>query len=257
MFAIQDIIGGRAHLKGVSFYSEDYSSTSTINNSTIQHSLRKREKKKSIPIFDVLERIPFVRGIVIFLESLYLAGKPVRLLLLANLLMWCITNFTAHLSNSRRLPVSELLSKLHISMYVPVGIIFSAIILALLLIRFSSIGQYHGAEHKAFNAHKEGKELTLENVRAASRVSCQCGTNLMVFALTVAIVLFPFIPSYLATLLSLSIGYEIFRLDNQTKIVKPFHAIGAFVQQYIVTAEPTDEQIEVAILSLKNLIEAD
>lgn len=53
--------------------------------------------------------------------------------------------------------------------------------------------QYHGAEHKCINCIERGHELTVENVMKSSRFHKRCGTSFIFFVLIVSIVLFFFI----------------------------------------------------------------
>lgn len=53
--------------------------------------------------------------------------------------------------------------------------------------------QYHGAEHKCINCLERGRELTVKNVRRSSRLHKRCGTSFIFFVFIVSIVLFFFI----------------------------------------------------------------
>ncbi len=53
--------------------------------------------------------------------------------------------------------------------------------------------QYHGAEHKCINCIERGRPLTVENVMKSSRIHKRCGTSFMFFVMFVSIVLFFFI----------------------------------------------------------------
>lgn len=48
---------------------------------------------------------------------------------------------------------------------------------------------YHGAEHKCINCIEHGLPLTVENVRASSRQHKRCGTSFLFFVLLISIVL--------------------------------------------------------------------
>lgn len=52
---------------------------------------------------------------------------------------------------------------------------------------------YHGAEHKCINCIERGRELTVKNVMSSSRLHKRCGTSFMLFVMVVSIVLFMFI----------------------------------------------------------------
>lgn len=55
--------------------------------------------------------------------------------------------------------------------------------------------QYHGAEHKCINCLERGKPLTVKNVMRSSRLHKRCGTSFIFFVLLVSIVLSFFITS--------------------------------------------------------------
>ncbi|MCI8292939.1 MAG: DUF1385 domain-containing protein [Hespellia sp.] len=52
---------------------------------------------------------------------------------------------------------------------------------------------YHGAEHKCINCIEHGLELNIENVRKSSRQHKRCGTSLLFFVMLVSIILCFFI----------------------------------------------------------------
>ena len=54
---------------------------------------------------------------------------------------------------------------------------------------------YHGAEHKCINCIENGKILTVENVRESSRFHKRCGTSFMLIVLIISILFFIFIRS--------------------------------------------------------------
>ena len=53
--------------------------------------------------------------------------------------------------------------------------------------------QYHGAEHKCINCIEKGRPLTVQNVMRSSRLHRRCGTSFIFFVLFVSIILFFFI----------------------------------------------------------------
>lgn len=52
---------------------------------------------------------------------------------------------------------------------------------------------YHGAEHKCINCIEHGRELTVKNAKRSSRLHKRCGTSFLFFVMFVSIVLFFFI----------------------------------------------------------------
>lgn len=53
--------------------------------------------------------------------------------------------------------------------------------------------QYHGAEHKCINCIEKGRPLTVHNVMRSSKQHKRCGTSFMLFVMFVSIILFFFI----------------------------------------------------------------
>ncbi len=138
----------------------------------------------------------------------------------------------------------------------------------------------HGAEHKTITCHEEGKELTIENVRACSRVHDRCGTTFLFLVMIVSILVFSLVNVAVAEwlytdnakvnglirfglkLLMLpvvaGISYEILRLLSRTesKAVYVFKLPGLLLQK-LTTQEPEDGMIECAITAFKTVLLMD
>lgn len=122
--------------------------------------------------------------------------------------------------------------------------------------------QYHGAEHKTIHTYEANEELTVENVRKHARLHPRCGTNFLLLVMVVSIVVFAFLgwPNLIERIVSrillmpivAGIAYEVIRIAGKSDnfIVKAIIAPGLWLQ-YLTTKEPMDDQIEVAIESLK------
>ncbi|MBR2080169.1 MAG: DUF1385 domain-containing protein [Oscillospiraceae bacterium] len=124
---------------------------------------------------------------------------------------------------------------------------------------------YHGAEHKTIRCYEAKLELTVENVRAQTRLHPRCGTSFLFLVIMISIVFFSLIRVEnvflrLAVRLALlpvvvSVSYEITRFvgrhDNWfTRILT---APGLWMQNF-TTQEPDDSMIEVGIESVKLVI---
>lgn len=73
-------------------------------------------------------------------------------------------------------------------------IIFLAYVVAISLMKdIHRLYQYHGAEHKCINCIEKGRPLTVHNVMRSSRIHKRCGTSFMFFVVFVSIILFFFI----------------------------------------------------------------
>ena len=73
-------------------------------------------------------------------------------------------------------------------------IIFLAYVVGISLMKdIHRLYQYHGAEHKCINCIEKGRPLTVHNVMRSSRIHKRCGTSFMFFVVFVSIILFFFI----------------------------------------------------------------
>lgn len=127
---------------------------------------------------------------------------------------------------------------------------------------------YHGAEHKTINCFESNMELTVENVRKSTRFHKRCGTSFLVIVLLISIIVFFFVPTndfwlrivYRIVLIPVIAGlsYEVIRWagkhDNLLVNIVSFPGIA---MQLITTSEPDDSMIEVAIASLKAVLEEE
>jgi len=126
--------------------------------------------------------------------------------------------------------------------------------------------EYHGAEHKSIACYEFGDELTPENAKKYSRLHPRCGTNFLLVVMFISIVAFSLIPwgsnpflriVYRLLLLPVVAGvsYEIIKIMGRSnnKIVKLLTKPGLMLQ-YLTTREPDEEQLEVAIVALKNVM---
>jgi len=140
----------------------------------------------------------------------------------------------------------------------PVLAVYGLVLIALVFL-LKRLWQFHGAEHKAFNIYTSGADLSLSAVKEASRVSERCGTNLVVILLPIVTLLslVTYQMPLVILVVSLSIGYEIFNWSSRRQHLKRVFLIAGFIQKHIVTAEPTEEQMRVAIATLSRAIESE
>jgi uncharacterized protein YqhQ len=133
--------------------------------------------------------------------------------------------------------------------------------------------QYHGAEHKAISTYEAKADLVVDNARARTRLHARCGTTFLVIVALVTIVVFTvagaffprlpggrlveFVAFFLMKLpflpLVAAITYEIQRLLWRHAKSGPLSVLlwPGFVVQRITTAEPDDNQLEVALAALQ------
>ena len=125
---------------------------------------------------------------------------------------------------------------------------------------------YHGAEHKSINCMEAGMDLTVENVRKASRFHKRCGTSFVFIVMFISIFVFMFVRTDVMWLRLVSrvalipviagISYEFIRYagKHQNACSNILSAPGLWVQK-LTTKEPDDDMIEVAIKSVEGVID--
>jgi uncharacterized protein YqhQ len=123
--------------------------------------------------------------------------------------------------------------------------------------------EYHGAEHKTVFTWEAGLPLTVENARPQPRQHPRCGTSFLMVVMLVSIVLFSVVAfssfAYnIAVRVALipvvaGLSYEIIRLSAKKEgglVFKFITRPGVWLQN-ITTKEPDDQQLEVALVALK------
>jgi uncharacterized protein YqhQ len=129
--------------------------------------------------------------------------------------------------------------------------------------------QYHGAEHMTIHALEHGDPLTTDEVRKYPTAHQRCGTEFLVVVVILSIFAFSFVGRQSPVLMIASrillvpviaaVGYEILRWGARHRANPFVHAImlpGIWVQM-ITTRRPTDDMIEVAIVSMEQALLAD
>ena len=141
--------------------------------------------------------------------------------------------------------------------------------------------QYHGAEHKSIYAFEAGEELTVENARRHSALHPRCGTSFLLFLVVISIGVFSIIfPVFHLTELSThpvlnhalmilakivlmlpvaGLSYEFIKMCAGRMDHPVFRAMvwPGMVLQNLTTREPSDDQLEVALASLRAVLRAE
>ncbi|MFH1053901.1 MAG: DUF1385 domain-containing protein [Candidatus Woesearchaeota archaeon] len=143
------------------------------------------------------------------------------------------------------------------------------------------IFKYHGAEHMAVHCYEHNEELTVKNVRKYKTLHTRCGSSFIMIVLIFSILLLSLIPPLVIqlypNLLNLNfwyqklilfpirilaipiiagLSYELLKMADKFKKFFLFSIIsqpGLWLQM-LTTAKPDDSMIEVAINSLKNVL---
>ncbi len=216
-------IGGQAVLEGVMMKHKDRYAVA-VRKPDGEIEIDREDYRSIVGNYHSLLKIPFVRGIFQFIDSMVLgmrtltwsagfeeeedilteqeAGKKERADRIMNGIVM-VVSFVLAIAIFMVLPygISNLFRKVIPSYLVRIileGVIRIAIFVAYiwLISRMEDIRrlyQYHGAEHKCINCIEHGLELTVENVRVSSKEHKRCGTSFLMFVMIVGIVLLFFV----------------------------------------------------------------
>lgn len=211
-------IGGQAVIEGIMMKNgNQYAVAVRKPDGEITVSKENTGKSK----YEKIKKIPFVRGIFQFVDSLVLGMKTLtysasfweeegqerpmteeekkKAEKKENFLMKCTVAFSVVLAVAifMMLPyaISDFLGSWVTSRFLQTvleGVVRIAIfILYVLLISkmedIKRVFMYHGAEHKCINCIEHGMELNVENVRISSKEHKRCGTSFLFFVLLVSI----------------------------------------------------------------------
>ncbi len=125
--------------------------------------------------------------------------------------------------------------------------------------------QYHGAEHKTIHCYEAGLELTPSNCRPFYTLHPRCGTSFLMFVMIISLILFSLlgwpnlfwrITSRLLLLPVIAgLSYELLKWAGRSDswAVKILSMPGLYLQK-LTTAEPDDDQLEVAIAAMKAVL---
>lgn len=281
----EDIVGGQAVIEGVMMRHGDKIAVAV------------RTPDKDIEILDqtyvsLTKRyrvlgVRFIRGFVVLLEMMvigirtllhsadiamrYEEKKPpkwhtaVSLLTGIGLAVFLFIVIPAYLFALLRAYVGSTLLLNVIEGGIRLSIFLGFLASTLLMSDMRRVFMYHGAEHKTVFAWENGRDLTVENIRAFSTRHPRCGTSFMMVVIVVSILVFSLLgrPDFLERVLYklmllpvvAGISYEVIRLTGRYR-ERPWAAFLSWpglMLQKITTREPTDDQIEVAIEALKRV----
>ena len=150
-----------------------------------------------------------------------------------------------------------------------IGLFMGYILLIGRMADIKRVFQYHGAEHKAIAAYENGVEVTPESAQRFTTEHVRCGTNFLLTVMVITIVVYAFfgrpaLPLLIASRVLLipliaGISYEIIRFAARHMdkawmrvLMRPGLAL-----QKLTTRQPSLDQLEVAITSLKAVMTAE
>ena len=129
--------------------------------------------------------------------------------------------------------------------------------------------QYHGAEHMTIHALEHGDALVVDEVRKYPTAHPRCGTEFLVVLIALSIFTFSIIGKqeplvmigsrFVLIPFLAAVGYEVLRLGARFRsnpVVKAIMWPGIMVQM-ITTKQPSEDMIEVAIVSMEEALKED
>lgn len=158
------------------------------------------------------------------------------------------------------------------------AILLSYVYLIALMKDIHRVFQYHGAEHKSIYAFEAGEELTVENARKHTTLHPRCGTSFLLFLVLISIAVFsivfpllgltqlstiPFINHALMVVVKIflmlpvaGLSYEFIKLaacHMENPFMRGLIWPGLMLQKF-TTREPSDDQLEIALASLRKVL---
>ena len=217
--------------------------------------------KVQLPARDSLRRVPVVRGIVRLGEALAVlpavrrrTGAPVLPQEDPRLLAATAASAVATLALRSARWGSPVARELAVA-----GLSLGPVLLAL---RDSRLSRYHGAEHKSVAAYETGGDAA-----AADKEHARCGSNLVVPMLVTSfatnLVLHAAgkerkpVATFVAGLVSIGTAMELFSWmarHQDHPIAKTLGRPGIEMQRLFTTSEPTEDQLDVADMALRELL---
>ena len=257
-------IGGQAVIEGVMMKNKDRYAVA-VRKPDGEIEVTTDTYKSVVGKYTALTKLPFVRGIFNFVDSLVLGMKT---------LTWSASFYEEEEEKEMteaEEKKQERMEKLLISSYT-VRIIIEGIIRIAIFVAYvggisvmndiKRLYRYHGAEHKCINCIEHGLPLTVENVRKSSKEHKRCGTSFMLFVMIVGIVLLFFVrveSPLMRVIVRIAllpviagISYELIKWagSSENPIVCILSKPGLWLQG-LTTKEPDDEMIEVGIASVE------
>lgn len=137
--------------------------------------------------------------------------------------------------------------------------------------------EYHGAEHKSIYAFEAGDELTVENAQKYSTLHPRCGTAFIIVVLMISIILFTTVFPFVTAAIkdsgwAVHILYVIIKICLMLPIAGAAYELNKYASRHmdktwlrwlilpgmwvqrITTREPSDDQVEVAIIALQKAL---
>src|SRR5919107_44109 len=125
---------------------------------------------------------------------------------------------------------------------------------------------YHGAEPQAIKVYERGEDLVPENARKLDTSHVRCGTSFVLYVLVLSILVFSLLPIdwwveavasrivFIPLVAGIAFEFIMWSARNHSNpVVKAVIWPGLQLQK-LTTREPSDDQVEVAMASLKKVL---
>jgi uncharacterized protein YqhQ len=244
------LFGGMARWVGVDFFGPNYSSSAERRDDKIYVWIDPSNIWRPTGTFARVSEWPILRSIMFWARVLLLLAGSIRALVffLASVaVIWLLVDLMESATESIGGLLGAVLAFFAAFPILPVLLPFFA------AMKFTPIGRYHGAEHKAVAAYEKYGEVTLEGAKSVSRLHPRCGTNILIYIILAGLA-DPFIDWAPYAVLQFILISEAWFVLGKTR---PSIAVGNFMQKYLTTSEPGRKELEVAVESLNELLRAE
>ncbi|MDD5604737.1 MAG: DUF1385 domain-containing protein [Dehalococcoidales bacterium] len=283
--------GGQAVMEGVMMRGKEFAVTAVRNPAG---KVVIRAQKLGRIYTGKLRKTPFLRGIIVLVESLVLGLSSLSWS--ANVALeeeaengetkqeissawtWAIMAVSFIFGIALFFVLPLLLTRLldsviesSILFHLVEGVIRLAIFLLYLKIistmsDIKRVFSYHGAEHKTINAYEHGEPLKPEYIQKYSTAHARCGTAFLLSVMVLAILVFSLVGKQVLWLMILTrilllpviaaLGYEITQLCSRhmSNLLARIIIAPGMWLQSLTTGEPDDNQVEVAVAALEEVI---
>jgi hypothetical protein len=244
------LFGGMARYGGIDFFGPNYSSSAERRDGKIYVWIDPSKLWQPEGLLARLSQWPVLRSIFLWLRVLLqLLGSIWALVSFVGIMvvLWLLVSLMDFGSESLGGPLGAVLHFFALFPILPILLFFFA------GMKFTVIGRYHGAEHKAVAAYEKYGEVTFECAKGMSRIHPRCGTNILIYIVAVSL-LDPFIDWAPWAVLQFIVITEAWFILGRTRASI---AIGNFIQKYLTTSEPARKELEVAVESLNELLRAE
>jgi uncharacterized protein YqhQ len=236
-------------------------------------------------------RLPFVRGLVVLYETLIVGTRwlvrsagvaasqegvdfgrgPIAIMLGVTLLAGIGIFFLLPLlvASAATGSVQNVLAQHLVEGGIRVGLFLGYLILIAQMPDIRRVFQYHGAEHMTIHALEAGDPLVPSEIRKYPTAHPRCGTEFLVVVIALSIFAFALVGRQSPIVMIGSrivlipviaaVGYEILKFGARHRgnpFVRAIMYPGILVQK-ITTRQPSNDMIEVAIVSMEQALKAD